>query len=632
MRNPILSTDSTSYKGNSQTKKIILIMIIVLITIIVLGGGIFAYTYFFTDVFLTEEQGFYKYIAKNSEVLKIFEDEDLNKYIDKSESEAYSNEGEISVSLTGDIDEESKKITDEIQKHKITFKGDVDNVNKYSYQDLKLTYGENDIIGGSFIQQNDYLGLKVNDIGLNPFIVLENNNLKQFAKNMGLTDEEIASIPDKIDLKTLHNQEKFTKEELVEIKDRYLKVITDNLTEDMFSKREENATDIYTLTVTKEKGKVILSTLIDNLKNDETIMNRLKQLYIEQQSATEEEAQTLIDELKTSLEEAKNELNGTSSNTYEDSNSIQTNIIQPENTESENLYINVYVTKRNLVKTEINFNNEGKIVLNNNENNILLEIIDLKESSDTQIANTEYYKVLGSISIEKNKTDSELSYKLVVMREENKEIAKAILTYTGLTKMTNVGSNFLMDIYYSNPNENILNQAISVQNDTINAQEKETVLLTLTELSLKVYEDSYVSGNEFVLNETTIKEALNKQGLDMTVSRNEEGTYKLQSNTTGNIYTMNSKCELTNTEVTQNTEVATSAENEEKTINISLSLKCSTTFGVIQLQELTESNMYIINNKSLEQLESLFTQLGERIENKIVAAYQNTTISQMITQ
>ena len=171
-----------------------------------------------------------------------------------------------------------------------------------------------------------------------------------------------------------------------------------------------------------------------------------------------------------------------------------------------------------------------------------------------------------------------------------------------------------------------------MQNDTINAQEKETVLLTLTELSLKVYEDSYVSGNEFVLNETTIKEALNKQGLDMTVSRNEEGTYKLQSNTTGNIYTMNSKCELTNTEVTQNTEVATSAENEEKTINISLSLKCSTTFGVIQLQELTESNMYIINNKSLEQLESLFTQLGERIENKIVAAYQNTTISQMITQ
>lgn len=643
MRNPILSTDNTGntgYTGKSKTKKVILIIIIVLIVLILLGGGIFAYTYFFTDLFLSEKQGFYKYIAKNSELLEIFKDEDLSKYLEKIQNEAYSNDGEFSISLTGDIDEETKKITDEIQKHKITLKSNVDNSSKYSSQELKLKYGEKDVISGVFINKDDYLGLKVNDIGLNKFITLENNNLKQFAKNLGLTDEQIESIPDKIDFENLQRQEIFSKEELIEIKDRYLKVITDNLTEDMFSKKEENGESVYTLTVTEESGKVIFIALIDTLKNDEELLNKMKQVYIEQMNATEEEAQSLIDNLKNSLEEAKNDLNGSSSNV---SNEWQ---LEQQETQSENLYINVYVSNRKLTKTEIFIENEGKLILTNSENKISLGVAAPKEETNSvDLSNTnvnEYnenqtaektYKTVGSISIEKNKTDNELSYKFTIMEEQNRELVKAILTYTGLVEMTNIDSSLMVDIDLSdliNGDNSILSQAQSAKNNTMNAQEEEKVKLAILQLINDIYADTYTSNNEVVMNETTIKETLNQEGLNVTVSRNEDGTYRILSNITGNIYTVNSQGNVTNTEFAETVE--NSVENTEKTINISLSLKGNTTFGAIGQQELTESDMYIINNKSLEQLQSLFNQLGERTMNKIATAYQNSIIGQMITQ
>ena len=639
MINPILQTDgpesnsgnnmrNTGYnRGNSGAKKIILIMIIVLISIIVVGGGIFAYTYFFTDAFINEEQGFYKYISHNSQVLEMFNDEDLNKYVEKTQNQGYSSNGEFSVAFSGDIDEESQKAIDEIQKHKITFNSNVDSVNKYSYNEIGLKYGETDVISGALVQQNDYFGLKVNDIGLNPYIVLENNNLKQFAKNLGLSDEEIASIPDKIDFEKLANQEIFTKEELQQIKDRYLKAIKDNLTKDMFSQKEQDGMKVYTLTINEQNGKVLISALMSTLKDDDLVLNKFKQLYIEQSSATEEEAQALIDSLKTSLDEAINELNGTSENTgiTPDLNSIQTDMIQPETTEeSESIYISVYVTKKNLVKTEVFIENEGKFIINNNENKASIEIV-VAENEDTGTT----YKTTGIFSLEKNKTDSELTYifgATAIDDGKNKEMLKVNVSYTGLKEMTNVGSSILFDIY-NYPNDSILAAANKAKIESENLEEREKVQLAIISLMVDVYADTYTSDNEVVLNETTIKEALDKQGVDMTVSRNEDGTYRLLSNTTGNIFTIDSKGEITNTEYA---ETANTDEAEEKVIIASLNLKGNTTFGEVQQQEL--SNKYLVNEKSLEQLESLFTQLGQRVGNKFKGVYKNTIFSEMIEE
>lgn len=640
MINPILqtnggdnshNTENTHFeRKNSGFKRIILIMIIILLVIIILCGGIFAYTYFFTDVFLSDEQGFYKYISLNSQILQMFKDEDLNKYIEKSQNEENSNSGEFSIAFSGDIDEETKQIVDEIQKHKITFNSNVDLANKYSDLGLNLKYGEIDVISGLLIQQNDYLGIKVNDIGLNPYIVLENNNLKQFAKNLGLSDEEIANIPDKIDFEKLSNQEIFTKEELEGIKDRYLKAIKDNLSEDMFSKKEENEIKIYTLTINEEKGKILTSALMSTLKNDEVIFNKIKQLYIEQQNATEEEAQELIEQLKKSLDNTINDLNGTSSNTdtyqnfIEQPNTIQPDIIHSENyKESKNLYISVYVSKNGLAKTEIFMENEGKLIINNSENKVSIEFL---VAENENIEST--YNTTGIFSLEKNKTDTELTYIFTATAIEdgkNKEMMKANVTFNGLKEMTNVGSSILLDIY-NYPNYSIFKNTQNTSIENRNLLEKDQVQLAMQTLLINVYADRYTSDNEVVINETTIQEALNEEGANMTVSRNEDGTYRLLSNTTGNIFTVDSQGNLINTEFA---EIANTDE-EEKIIIASLNLKGNTTFGEVQQQDL--SNKYLINDKRLEQLESLFTKFGERVESKFKSAYNNTIIGQMLAE
>ena len=637
MRNSILSTGNTGYTGGStNSKKIILIIIIVLIALIIVGGGVLAYTYLFTDTFLSEQQGFYKYIAKNSEIAEMLIDEDLEKYMEKTEKEAYSNNGEISVAVSGDLDEETKTIVDEIQKHKITYNGSVDTVNKYAHQELKFKYGESDIISGILLNKNDYYGLKVNDIGLNPYIVFENNNLKQFAKNLGATDEIIKVIPDKIEYAKI--KDIFTKDELKQIKAKYLKVVVDNIPEDRFSKSEKDGMEIYTLTINEDTAKAVALPLMDTLVNDELLLNKIKKVCVEIIGLSEQEAETIISSFKQSIEDAKKELTTPQSienNNYSATSGITSNVetAPAPNQEDENLYINVYVSSKDLVKTEIIFGEDSKTSIINEKNKVTVELAE-NNSWNTEDGNPTVFETAATFIIEKNKTNSELTYKITTLGEENKKYVTATLTYTGLSEMANVSTNLLYDINVSDIlNNSIYNTAQDAANNSISAIEKEEVQIALIELQTSIYKDSYISGEEVVVNETTLKQVLAKQNLD--ISLNEDGTYRLKSNTTQNIYTVDSTGKLINTEegiVIQEEITDEEAMNEEKTMILSLNLKDTTTFGAVQQQELTESNMYIINNKTYEQLESLFTTLGQRVENKVMNFYKNTTIGQLMIQ
>ena len=582
-----------------KSKKVILIIIIILVLLIITIGGVFAYTYFFTDAFKTEQEVFYKYISKNSEIIDFFKEEKLTEYNNKQKNSTYNDNGEISLNVSGDIDEETQKTVDEIQKHKIVFTGSVDTANKYFYQDVKLQYNGNDILGANLINQNDYYGIRVNDI-IQQFITLENNNLKEFARNMGMTEEQINQIPDKIDTQSLSLESIITTEEINEIKDRYLKVIMDNLSEDMFTKSKTETGNKYTLTINQQKGISIINQLQETLKSDQLVSNKLKQIYMLQNSGTtEQEAQAVIDQLINSLQPIQNDQN--------------------QNAENDNVIINVYVSKRKLVSTEICIGNQGKIILGNNQNSVSL---DIQESEDQGIT----YKSMGSILIEKDKTDNELSYKFTLMSEENKEIAKVTLTYTGLSDITNIQENLLADIYYSQNQNNVLINAQNARTDLENESEKEQVSLVLLQLKAEMNKDTYISENEFEINETTIKEFLDKKELNTTVSKNEDGTYKILSNDTGNTYTVDSQGNLVNSEFATSSETTTE-QNNEKTINISLNYKNTKTFGEIQKQELNESNIYKVNEKSLEQLQNMFNQLGQRINMKVMSAYQNTQIN-----
>ena len=290
--------------GNS--KKVILISIIVVVALLVITGGVFAYTYFFTDAFKTEQQLFYKYIAKNSEIIEFLEDKKINEYNEKLKISPYNNNGEASIAISGNNDESAKAQTEELKKYKLTYDGGVNKNNQYSHENLKLLYNENELLGGTLIHKNDYYGINVS-VAPQKYIVLENNNLKQFAKNMGMSEEQVAVIPDKINFEDIKNQF-FTKEELKEILNRYLKVIADNLNADLFSKNKTDDGYVYTLTIDERTYKTVVNALIDTLKNDDQLLNKIKEIYVSQGNTSEEETQQLINMLKENLEDSKSDV------------------------------------------------------------------------------------------------------------------------------------------------------------------------------------------------------------------------------------------------------------------------------------------------------------------------------------
>ena len=118
--------------------------------------------------------------------------------------------------------------------------------------------------------------------------MIENSNLKNLYKNMGYTDEEVANIPDSISInENLFNDINFSSEEIETLKEKYLNVITQNISKDNFSKlSNQNITinnqsyiaDGYALTLTKEQLNNMYVNLLETLKQDEIILGKIDNL------------------------------------------------------------------------------------------------------------------------------------------------------------------------------------------------------------------------------------------------------------------------------------------------------------------------------------------------------------------
>lgn len=169
--------------------KKVLIIVAVIIILLMLAGGTFGYLYFGTDTFKSDKERFFKYIAKNGEISKLLEDDLAKEYAEKKTKTPYENNGEIKVSTnTGE-----SSIDDVVKNIGIEFNGKVDNTNKKVQQDVDVNYSS-EKASVKYVQDGDKFAIKSDLIG-DDYIGIENNNLKEFAKKLGITDT--SKIPDK---------------------------------------------------------------------------------------------------------------------------------------------------------------------------------------------------------------------------------------------------------------------------------------------------------------------------------------------------------------------------------------------------------------------------------------------------
>ena len=449
-------------------KKRYLIMIIIAIVLVICLGAGLAFAYFATDLLKNNKQIFSKYFSKNNEILELFNDSDLKSYAEKQKQNAYTSEGSIKTNVTFP-DSSQKQIANALQNCNITFNSKTDIANNYMYSNIKANYSQSQALNIQLLRNNDVYAFKVDDV-LAKFLGVQNNNLKELAGKLGIPQEQISSIPNKIDLSEVQSLNVFTNDDISGLKEKYFQIVTDNLKDDMFSKEKSNEYSIYTLTLNTEQSKNILSKLMETLKNDDLLKNKMREFCSTKLGLSNENINTLIEGYEKSLQLELEDLTETNSTTNS-TNSFSEGIDSSTSVDSSNpteiksdkkVFIKVYVEKGKLVKTEFsNSDEEEKFVIVKTDNGARFEFV----SNNADTPNS------YNVSIQKIKTNNDLKYNFTVANN-NQQLFDLIVTYAGINTNQvheiaelnlefDTGKSYLVDI----PLPNDINSANNTQNN-----------------------------------------------------------------------------------------------------------------------------------------------------------------------
>ena len=242
-----------------KNKGLRITIVILLIIILLLVGGI-AYLYFFTDMFKSNKQLFFKYTSQIVQSENGFIDNQLVQYFQKKNSTSYENNGEITFEVSIPNIEDDLELANNFN---ITFTGKEDPTNSKSEKEISLNYSDSVKFPLTYRKTNTITGIQTQYIG-SSFVSVRN-------------DEELSGLEDINNLLKLQNLE-FSNEEVRNLKTTYFDNILNTLDDSKFSTlTEENLTG-YRLTLTGKELKNTLVQILNALKTDTNTTHKLNEI------------------------------------------------------------------------------------------------------------------------------------------------------------------------------------------------------------------------------------------------------------------------------------------------------------------------------------------------------------------
>lgn len=441
--------------------KKIQILIIVLVLILTLGCATFAVLYFSTDIFKSEQEMFYKY-AKQINLKEFIDLEGYSNYSKRLENEAHASEGRFDFKVAGDLS----------VSESIKYNGYIDTANKTANYDISINKDDETLLAMNYLKKQDLHGVLFKDV-VNQYLIIENNNLKEFAYKLGVQDT--SGIPDKIELPETSGM---NFEELNSILDKYLNIAIETIPEDNYSKIEKTQISVgdkkvevdgYQVKLKLKDVQTILTKLLEQAKDDEQVFNLIKN----------DEMETFED-YQYAIEEALSSLSG--------------EISKEENVDFAT--ISIYKNGKNTVKLSINITQEEY-----NSTEISIEKTDKGlrlRSLNTQInyAGTQDQK---SIVITKTANSEEQETIQCIISEisdgEETPVTNANLTRNGALTSNNV--EFDLKITSNITLTGLANLSVSIESqNAVNFQGKPL-------------EGDFVQGNHLVINGLTAEQLNN---------------------------------------------------------------------------------------------------------------------------
>lgn len=423
-----------------KSKKILIITLIIILVLAV-AGTVFAYLFIATDTFKGDKELFAKYISQNSETLEKFTDLQTKKvYEGLKDEEKYESDTEIKATYSegGEVSNPINNLSAKINIQK-------DNTEDYFYADGQILYGNEKYLEAEAIKDQEAYGVRFTDI-VKQFVTVKNDSkLGEVAKDLGTDSVTLEKIMDVIDGKEKATEEIISKEDVQKIKDKYMNIITNAVSNGTFSSNKDAkitynnntvSAKAYTVSLTSEQVEGMIVEILNNLKEEDKIGEK-----------------------------------------YQDKiNDIISNITDEK--EIPAVKITVYEQNKKTIRTAIEITSLAKITVENTDENNELK---------TKIQ-------ISGISTE---TTEEYNIEITKKTDENQENVEAVLSVTN-------GD----DTYQAGISNTLKNSDSEIQIKTIFEYKKDILTAALNLNNNIILGDSFekkqtLANNNYVLNDAT---------------------------------------------------------------------------------------------------------------------------------
>lgn len=495
-----------------------------IIVIIIIITGILLYLN--TDMFKSNKTLFFKYFGKNSENIKeieeIFESTEYEKNLQNNK---YTDDINIKVNYTNNLQTTSEDNSNTINNVKLLIKGEEDKNNKYSYKDFKLEKDKNiatntenqsssensnesnnkeqNIMEVEYIKNDNNYGIRFSDL-FKQYLLVENNNLKDLFRKIGYSEQELENVPDSIEINDITLSDiKFTEDEIKQLSEKYSEIINKKVSKEKFEKNSKQVitineknitTNAYILKLTNEELNNLYVDLLESLKQDEIILNKIESI------------QNKINSININSSESKD-----LKESFAEEIDLQIEKINKTNIGNQETKIIVYENSGKTIRTaiqgkdyEINFD----YINTQDEKNI--ELIVKKDEIETY--NIKLKKDKDGIKLEIYSNDETNPIKISLEQNKNESDKKCSnninLKYENANSKLEVSAEQEINIVDNFENENTLNDQNSI---LLNGLEKEQLQAVLNQVSEEVQQKINSISEEIKIND--IQEILEALGI-----------------------------------------------------------------------------------------------------------------------
>lgn len=495
-----------------------------IIVIIIIITGILLYLN--TDMFKSNKTLFFKYFGKNSENIKeikeIFESTEYEKNLQNNK---YTDDINIKVNYTNNLQTTSEDNSNTINNVKLLIKGEEDKNNKYSYKDFKLEKDKNiatntenqsssensnesnnkeqNIMEVEYIKNDNNYGIRFSDL-FKQYLLVENNNLKDLFRKIGYSEQELENVPDSIEINDITLSDiKFTEDEIKQLSEKYSEIINKKVSKEKFEKNSKQVitineknitTNAYILKLTNEELNNLYVDLLESLKQDEIILNKIESI------------QNKINSININSSESKD-----LKESFAEEIDLQIEKINKTNIGNQETKIIVYENSGKTIRTaiqgkdyEINFD----YINTQDEKNI--ELIVKKDEIETY--NIKLKKDKDGIKLDIYSNDETNPIKISLEQNKNESDKKCSnninLKYENTNSKLEVSAEQEINIVDNFENENTLNDQNSI---LLNGLEKEQLQAVLNQVSEEVQQKINSISEEVKIND--IQEILEALGV-----------------------------------------------------------------------------------------------------------------------